>query len=268
MLMADAAAEKLIPANPIQPHRRGRKRHTARTPEKVWAEPDEILHLADQIATHYHPTGAILIITAAWTGARWGELTGLQRPNLHLHDDNTGHLVIDPNHGALHESSGGRLWLGPPKTIESARTITLPPFLVHLLRTHLGAHTHTHVFTSPDGNLHRRSNFARRALRPCADGNTHSNQTTMRLDPIKPGLTFHGLRHSHKTWMIADHVPEIAQAHRLGHTLKDKIQQTYSHIAREVETRTQGAHGALCARGCRGSHLAPTQEVQRVLCVL
>jgi hypothetical protein len=40
-----------------------------------------------------------------------------------------------------------------------------------------------------------------------------------------------------KTWMIADNVPEIAQARRLGHILDDKIQQTYSHVAAEVEAR-------------------------------
>ena len=58
-----------------------------------------------------------------------------------------------------------------------------------------------------------------------------------RLPAVKPGLTFHGLRHSHKTWMIADNVPEIAQARRLGHILDDKIRQTYSHVAAEVEHR-------------------------------
>jgi integrase len=28
---------------------------------------------------------------------------------------------------------------------------------------------------------------------------------------IRPGLTFHGLRHSHKTWLIAGGAPEIAR---------------------------------------------------------
>jgi integrase len=56
------------------------------------------------------------------------------------------------------------------------------------------------------------------------------------LEPVKPGLTFHGLRHGHKTWMIADGVPEVAQARRLGHILGDRIQDTYSHVAAEVET--------------------------------
>lgn len=45
----------------------------------------------------YDPAGAVLFVTAARTGARWGELTGLQRHNLHLFDDDTGSLVIDPD---------------------------------------------------------------------------------------------------------------------------------------------------------------------------
>jgi len=59
----------------------------------------------------------------------------------------------------------------------------------------------------------------------------------VRIQPVKTGLTFHGLRHSHKTWMIADAVPEITQSARLGHTLDDKIQKVYSHIANEVKHR-------------------------------
>jgi hypothetical protein len=35
--------------------------------------------------------------------------------------------------------------------------------------------------------------------------------------PIKPGLSPHGLRHSHKTWMAEDGIPEILAEQRLGH---------------------------------------------------
>ena len=63
----------------------------------------------------------------------------------------------------------------------------------------------------------------------------------MRVDVIThalpPGLTFHGLRHSHKTWLIADQLPEVAQARRLGHRIPDKIQHVYSHVAPELEAR-------------------------------
>ena len=237
-ILADAAEEGLIPANPIRARRRGRRAtRSSRPREKVWAEPSPVLALADQVASHYHPSGAVLIVTGAWTGARWGELTGLQRTNLHLYDDDTGHFNIDPDIGSLHEGDDGRLWLGPPKTEPSARRVTLPPFLVRLLHAHLATHHHPHVFPTPAGELHRRSNFARRALRPCANGTLHLTRPHHRLEPTAPGLTFHGLRHSHKTWLITDGIPEIAQALRLGHVLQNKVQETYSHLAQAVEDR-------------------------------
>ncbi|MEV4028837.1 hypothetical protein AB0K14_38990 [Actinosynnema sp. NPDC050801] len=74
-------------------------------------------------------------------------------------------------------------------------------------------------------------------MRPAADGNLNQPRAVLRLQPVKPGLTFHGLRHSHKTWMIADTIPEIAQSLRLGHILKDPVQRTYSHVAPEVTSR-------------------------------
>ncbi|SES36420.1 tyrosine-type recombinase/integrase [Actinokineospora terrae] len=237
-ILSDATDERLIAVNPIRPQRRGKRRHTGRPREKTWAEPVEALHVADQINACYGPGGAILEITAAWTGARWGELTGLQRPNLHLSDDDdAGFIIIDPDTGCLHESAGGKLWLGQPKTDASARRIDLAPFTVRLLRHHLTTHNHPHVFVTPDHQLHRRSNFARRAQRPAADGNLAIPEPTIRLQPAKLGLTFHGLRHGHKTWMIEDGIPEIAQALRLGHVLEDKVRETYSHVANGVKTR-------------------------------
>lgn len=234
LLLADAADERLIAANPIRARRRGRRRAERRT-ERVWATPAEALAVADNAALlpAAGPAAAVLIVTAAWTGARWGELAGLQRHNTHLKD---GVVVIDPHVGALHESSRG-IELGPPKTAESARTISLPEFLIVMLRRHLADHDHRFVFVSPHGEPHRRSNFGRRALRPAVDGTGHLARPPVELDPVKPGLTFHGLRHSHKTWMIADGVPEVAQARRLGHILGDRIQETYSHVAAEVEHR-------------------------------
>ncbi len=255
MILADAVAERLIAYNPAQLRRRGRGR-TTRPAERVWATPEQALAVADQAALCYHPWGAMLIATAAWTGMRWGEATGLHRRNLYLDD---GYLIIDPDTGALHESAGGRLWLGPPKNPSSARKVSLPPFLIPLLHRHLDQVDAEFVFVTPDRQWHRRSNFARRATRPAADGtprpgnggadvgneaNAPGNgrrgrpaKPSVITEPVRPGLTFHGLRHSHKTWMIADGLPEIAQSRRLGHILPDKIQETYSHVADEVEHR-------------------------------
>jgi integrase len=239
MMLADAVQERLIPTNPVRAQRRGRRHHTRRR-DIAWATPEQAVAIAVQAGELVGPWAAMLVITAAWTGARWGELTGLQRHNLHL-DPAQGHgrIVIDPRDGALHEV-GAQMFLGPPKTAESARTITLPPFLVEALARHLRSHPHPHVFVTERHELLRRSNFARRALRPAADGNLSRPQPRAQTRPIVTGLTFHGLRHSHKTWMIADHIPDAAQARRLGHTLPDKISDVYSHIAPELDAHLLG----------------------------
>lgn len=179
------------------------------------------------------PIARLLIITAAWTGCRWGELTGLHCRNVDLRH---GTITIDREYGSLHESRSTR-WIGPPKTTASARRIPLPPFLVALLRTHLETHPYEYVFTTPSGTWWWRSTFIRRILRPAADGNLDTAEPTVRTVPVRQGLTFHGLRHSHKTWLIADNIPEIAQARRLGHHLDNRIVETYSHVAPELEKR-------------------------------
>lgn len=48
--------------------------------------------------------------------------------------------------------------------------------------------------------------------------------------PIKTGLTPHGLRHGHKTWMAEDGIPEILQAERLGHEVPG-MRGVYTHVS-------------------------------------
>jgi len=48
--------------------------------------------------------------------------------------------------------------------------------------------------------------------------------------PVKPGLTPHGLRHSHKTWMAEDGVPEILAERRLGHEVPG-MRGLYTHVS-------------------------------------
>lgn len=117
------------------------------------------------------------------------------------------------------------------KTPAAVRAILLPPFLVDLLREHLASHDHEHVFVGRDSGLLRRSSFHRRTWRPALDGNPAKN-----IAPILPGMHFHDLRHTHKTWLIEDEVPEAAQAKRLGHRLPG-IRGIYSHVSAAVEQR-------------------------------
>lgn len=153
----DAVDDRLIPANPVRARRRrGRRRDRGLKPvEKAWAMPEQVLRIANNAAVLGGRTARLLIITAAWTGCRWGELAGLHRDSVDL-DHGRGTITIDPLVGSLHESAR-ELWLGPPKTPASAREIQLPPFLTALLREHLARHDHPMVFTSPRGRYLRRS---------------------------------------------------------------------------------------------------------------
>jgi integrase len=220
LLMREAVADRRIPVNPCQ----GVKVLTQRPAERPHATAAQVNQITSRIA---RPADQILVITAAYTGMRWGELVGLARANTHL---DHGLIRVDPEVGALHEVQG-RLYLGPPKTPGSARDIHLPPFLTALLRQLLDGHDHDQVFCGARGCLHRRSSFSRRVWRPAVDGDPGKH-----LPPVIAGMHFHDLRHTHKTWLIEDDIPEIAQAKRLGHRLPG-VRGIYSHVTPAMQQR-------------------------------
>lgn len=219
MLLNEAVEEQLITINPCRRLRLG-KHHA---PERPTATAEQVLAIAERTT----PAEYALIVTAAYTGMRWGELAGLRRENCRLA---TKTIHVDAHTGALHELSGN-LSLGPPKTAAGARTIAIPDFLLDLLTAHLDGEDHEHVFTSPQGALLRRGGFRRRVWLPAVAGDPAEG-----VDPIHPRLHFHDLRHTHKTWLIEDGVPEIAQAQRLGHTLGG-VAGIYSHVTDPVIER-------------------------------
>jgi integrase len=49
-------------------------------------------------------------------------------------------------------------------------------------------------------------------------------------------MHFHDLRHTHKTCLIEDDIPEIAQAKRLGHRMPG-VRGIYSHVTPTMQQR-------------------------------
>ncbi|MFD6262884.1 tyrosine-type recombinase/integrase [Micromonospora chalcea] len=219
MVLQEAVEDRRIPFNPC----RG-----IRIPKGIRAERPHATaeQVAAIVARQARPSDGLMILTAAYTGMRWGELAGLHRDNLDL---TTGSIYVDPDVGALHEVEG-KLYLGPPKTNDSVRHIRLPRFLTNLLATHLAEHPHDTVFPGARGYHQRRSNFNRRAWTPALTGDPQRD-----IPPILPGMHFHDLRHTHKTWLIEDGIPEIAQARRLGHRLAG-VRGIYSHVTEPMIT--------------------------------
>jgi hypothetical protein len=58
--------------------------------------------------------------------------------------------------------------------------------------------------------------------------------------PLKPGLTPHGLRHSHKTWMAEDGIPEILAEQRLGHEVPG-MRGLYAHASERMRDELKAA---------------------------
>ena len=79
------------------------------------------------------------------------------------------------------------------------------------------------------------------------------------IPPVVPGMHFHDLRHSHKTWLIEDGVPEAAQAKRLGHRLPG-IRGVYSHVTPVMIARITNS---LQARWQASHSPAPQQQRHR-----
>jgi len=224
LLMREAVHERRIGHNPCH----GVRVSTRRPAERPHATPAQVNQIVARVR---RLDEQVLVIAAAYTGMRWGELVGLARANTDL---DRGLIRVHPDVGALHEVAG-RLYLGPPKTTDSARDIHLPPFLTHLLRQVLDGHDHDQVFTGAHGGFLRRSNFSRRTFGPAVNGNP-ADATA----PVLAGMHFHDLRHTHKTWLIEDDIPEIAQAKRLGHRLPG-VRGIYSHVTPAMQQRITDA---------------------------
>ncbi|WP_420813719.1 site-specific integrase, partial [Planosporangium thailandense] len=126
MVLQEAVENRRIPFNPC----RGVRVTTTGRPERPHATTEQVAAIA---ARMQRPIDALMVVTAAYTGMRWGELAGLDRANVDL---DAGVISVHPEVGALHEV-GGKLFLGPPKTGDSVRQIDLPPFLTDRLRQSL-----------------------------------------------------------------------------------------------------------------------------------
>jgi integrase len=114
-ILSDAVEEGLLLHNPCRRTNLPR----ASAPPQTFLGPEQIAGLADAIDPHYRQ----LVITAAGTGLRWGELTGLSPSS------------VDLLHGRLHVDRtlvdlNGQLSYGEPKTRGSRRVVSLSRLLV------------------------------------------------------------------------------------------------------------------------------------------
>ena len=152
-----------------------------------------------------------------------------------------------------------RLYLGPPKNRTSAREVDLPPFLVQLWREHLEAWPakNEYVFSTQSGPWWRRGNYGR-VLKPAAAGpdaipRKRGFAGREAWEPILPGFTMRGARHTHDTWMKEDRVDRALRFETMGWAVRGDIEGTYEHVTRSMRKHRLDA---LEARWVRGMELA------------
>ena len=126
---------------------------------------------------------AALVLLAAFTGLRWGELVALRRSDLDLERRT---VTVSRKFA---ERQDGRRVTGPPKSTAGVRVVALPAMLVDVMKAHLldfPAEGEELVFRGPLGASLRRNNFHRSV-----------RWTKIVVEAGLPaGFHFHDLRHT------------------------------------------------------------------------
>ena len=195
-----------------------------------------------RLAACIEPRFSALVLTAAYLGLRWGELAGLLRTGV----DFSASLVRVV--GTLEEVAGIVRYVSETKSRGGRRSLTVPPFLVSVLSSHLESFgvppslvplsvdapsvpggslpSSEFVFTDVDGGVLRGSRFRRRYWRPA-----------VLAAGLPSGLRFHDLRHTCASLLIAQGAhPKEIQA-RLGHSSIKTTLDTYGHLLPNLGAR-------------------------------
>lgn len=166
-----------------------------------------------------------LVVTAAGTGMRQGEIFGLTVDRV---DFLRRKITVDRQ---LTTVTGRAPEFGPPKTAASVRTIPLPDVVGAALSAHLAAFglgIDGLIFTNDVGDPLRRSGFNttwRRALESASVDRT----------------VFHGLRHYYASLLIRHGESVKVVQERLGHASASETLDTYSHLWPDSDDRTREA---------------------------
>lgn len=193
-ILATAVREDLIAKNPCSISGAGNEEVVERPVLSI----PEVFALADKVDGPYRA----LILLAAFSGLRWGELAGLARCHVNpLH----GRIEVERQ---LVEAKGDPTF-GPPKSAAGYRTVAIPAEVCEAIDEHIELFAQPGpdglVFVTERGRPLRRSNFNPRFRDAC------------RQAGIADEFTFHDLRHSSMTLAAASGASLKELMRRMGH---------------------------------------------------
>jgi integrase len=175
-VLRQATEDGLIPSNP------GARVKTPKTERRAIRilSVEEVEAMADAFDPRYR----VLVLLGAYAGLRFGEASALK----------TAHLRLLERRVEIAEGSSevnGKLYVGPLKTKESRRVVTIPAFLADELARHIGAFAPSEtgandlVFPAPSGGHLRRTSIGHRFWAPA-----------VKRAGVTPAPVFHDLRHT------------------------------------------------------------------------
>lgn len=183
--------------------------------EMRFLSPDEISRLAEAIDPRYRA----MVITAAYTGCRFGELTAL---DLDHYNPQRRVIRIERSLGEVR----GHLRFSEPKTPAARRAISIPNWLPNVLTEHLATHPASPdglIFTAPEGGPIRRNTYRSRFWLPAV------------ANSVGSPMRFHDLRHSHVALLIEQGTHPSVIAARLGHTSVKTVLDVYGHLSEGLD---------------------------------
>jgi len=205
-IMKHAIKAGMIQANPCSPV------DTPKASQSVmkFLTAEQVRAVADEITPHYRT----LVLFAAYTGMRAGEIAALQVKHVDLLRKRVTveRAVADV---------GGNLHYGSTKTGKT-RTVPLAPFLVKLLESQMaGKDREDLVFTGPTGAALRLGSYYAKHFKPAV---------RRALPEDLHGLRFHDLRHTTVALLIKKEVHPKAIADMLGHSSIAITMDRYGHL--------------------------------------
>ena len=179
--------------------------------EQRFLAPIEVATLTEKIDPRY----SALIVTAAYSGLRIGELLGLKRSRVDLLQRRL--TVVE----TLSEVKG-KLITSPPKTRAGFRSVPIPRLVADALNDHVVAERidspDAYLFTSPHGGPIRLSQFRSRFWQPAVE--------RAELTPLR----IHDLRHTAVALWIAAGASPREIASRAGHSSVVTVLDRYGHL--------------------------------------